>query len=81
MTEVEIKTGMTDAECERLDNYYTQNTFTPGPNLLKQDIKPGEVRNTLVLKDVDREVIEYLRFRATIIYLKFIFLRRNLAAV
>ncbi|GHT95240.1 hypothetical protein FACS1894141_3470 [Spirochaetia bacterium] len=61
MTDVEIKTGMTDAECERLDKYYTENTFTPGPNLLKQGIKPGQVRNTLLLKDVDRDVIEYLR--------------------
>ncbi|GHU02443.1 hypothetical protein FACS1894147_04320 [Spirochaetia bacterium] len=41
MTEIEKKTGMTDAECERLDKYYTENTFTPGPNLLKQGIKPG----------------------------------------
>jgi hypothetical protein len=64
MTEIEIRTGMTDAECDRLDKYYTENTFTPGPNLLKQGIKPGQVRNTLLLKDVDREVIEYLRSQA-----------------
>ena len=41
MTEIEKKTGMTDAECEYLDNYYTLNSFEPGPNLLKQGIKPG----------------------------------------
>lgn len=35
MTEVENKTGMTDAECEQLDNYYTQNTFKPGPKFVK----------------------------------------------
>jgi hypothetical protein len=64
MTEIEKKTGMTDAECERLDKYYTENTFTPGPNLLKQGIKPGHARNTLLLQDVDRDVIEYLRFCA-----------------
>jgi hypothetical protein len=64
MTEIEIKTGMTDAECVRLDNYYTQNTFKPGPNLLKQGIKPGHARNTLLINDVDRDVIEYLHAQA-----------------
>ena len=59
MTDIEIKTGMTDAECERLDKYYTENTFTPGPNLLKLGIKPGEVRNTLLLKNLDRDVEEF----------------------
>ena len=47
MTEIEKKTGMTDAECEHLDNYYTTNAFEPGPNLLKQGVKPGFARNTL----------------------------------
>jgi hypothetical protein len=64
MTDIEIKTGITDAECERLDKYYTENTFEVGPNLLKLGIKPGEVRNTLLLKNVDREVVEYVRSRA-----------------
>jgi hypothetical protein len=64
MTDIDIKTGMTDAECERLDKYYTENTFELGPNLLKQGIRPGEVRNTLLLKNLDRDVIEYLRYQA-----------------
>jgi hypothetical protein len=64
MTDIEIKTGITDAECERLDKYYTENTFELGPNLLKLGIKPGEVRNTLLLKNVDRDVVEYVRSRA-----------------
>jgi hypothetical protein len=64
MTDIEIKTGITDAECERMDKYYTENTFELGPNLLKQGIKPGEVRNTLLLKNVDRDVVEYVHSRA-----------------
>jgi hypothetical protein len=64
MTDIEIKTGITDAECERMDKYYTENTFELGPNLLKLGIKPGEVRNTLLLKNVDRDVVEYVRSRA-----------------
>ena len=64
MTDIEIKTGITDAECERLDKLITNGDFEVWPNLLKQGIKPGEVRNTLLLKNVDRDVIEYLRSRA-----------------
>ncbi|GHU27510.1 hypothetical protein FACS1894164_19620 [Spirochaetia bacterium] len=64
MTEIEKKTGMTDAECERLDKYYTENTFTPGPNLLKQGIKPGFAWKTLLLSELDQDVAEYLRSRA-----------------
>ena len=60
MTEIEKKTGMTDAECEHMDNYYTENTFKAGPNLLNQGIKPGFVHNTLLLNDLDKEVAEYL---------------------
>jgi hypothetical protein len=41
MTEIELKTGMTDAECERLDDWYTGNTFEAGPNLLHQGVRPG----------------------------------------
>jgi hypothetical protein len=55
---------MTDTECEYWDNYYTENTFEPGPNLLKQGVKPGFARNTLLLNELDREVAEYLRTRA-----------------
>jgi hypothetical protein len=39
-TEIEMKTGMTDAECAHWDNYYTKNAFEPGRNLLKQGVKP-----------------------------------------
>ncbi|MHC6202906.1 hypothetical protein ACYULU_06905 [Breznakiellaceae bacterium SP9] len=64
MTDIEIKTGMTDAECEALDKQITYGSFEVGPNLLKQGIKPGAVRNTLLLKNVDREVVEYIRSQA-----------------
>jgi hypothetical protein len=64
MTEIEMKTGMTNAECEQWDNYYTKNIFEPGPNLLKQGVRPGFARNTLLLSELDREVTEYLRSRA-----------------
>ncbi|GHU51710.1 hypothetical protein FACS1894200_12120 [Spirochaetia bacterium] len=64
MTDIEIKTGMTDAECEALDKQITYGSFEVGPNLLKQGIKPGAVRNTLLLKNVDREVVEYIRSHA-----------------
>jgi hypothetical protein len=64
MTDIEIKTGITDEECERLDKLITNGDFEVGPNLLKQGIKPGEVRNTLLLKNVDREVVEYVRSQA-----------------
>jgi len=65
MTEIEEKTGMTDTECEYWDDFYTKNTFEPGPNLLKQGVKPGFARNYLLLDELDREVAEYLRTRAT----------------
>jgi hypothetical protein len=64
MTEMEKKTGMTDAECEYWDNYYTENTFDPGPNLLKEGVKPGFAHNTLLLDKLDREVAEYLHTQA-----------------
>jgi hypothetical protein len=47
MIAIEQKTGMTDAECRQWDDYYTENTFEPGPNLLKQGVRPGFARNTL----------------------------------
>ena len=64
MTEIERKTGITDAECEHLDEYYTKNTFEPGPNLLKQGVKPGFAHNTLLLSDLDQDVADYLRTQA-----------------
>jgi hypothetical protein len=64
MTEIEQKTGMTDAECGRLDDYYTQNTFEPGPNLLKQGVKPGFARDTLLLNELDQDIAEYVRVQA-----------------
>ena len=60
MTDIERKTGMTDSECEYWDDYYTKNTFEPGPNLLKQGVKPGFAHNTLLLSELDKEVAEYL---------------------
>jgi hypothetical protein len=64
MTETEKKTGMTDAECEYWDDYYTKNALRPGPNLLKQGLKPGFAQNTLLLSELDRDVAEYLRTQA-----------------
>jgi len=64
MTEIEEKTGMTDAECEHLDNYYTENTYKAGPNLLKMGVKPGFAHNTLLLNELDKEVAEYIYSQA-----------------
>ena len=64
MTEIEKKTGMSDAECEHLDNYYTHNTFPTGPNLLKNGVKPGFAHDTLLLSKLDKDVAEYLRAQA-----------------
>ncbi|MDR1419718.1 MAG: hypothetical protein LBI86_05050 [Treponema sp.] len=64
MTEIEKKTGMTDAECSYLDDYYTKNTFEPGPNLLKEGVQPGLAHNTLLLSELDRDAAEYLRAQA-----------------
>jgi hypothetical protein len=64
MTDIETKTGMTDAECEQWDEYYTKNTFEPGPNLLKQGVKPGFAHNTLLLNELDHDVAEYVRSQA-----------------
>jgi hypothetical protein len=55
---------MTDAECGQWDDYYTKNTFDPGPNLLKQGVKPGFARNTLLLSELDRDIAEYVRTQA-----------------
>ena len=64
MTEIEKKTGMTDAECEYWDDYFTKNPYEPGPNLLKLGIKPGFANQTLFLNELDEEVVEYLRTQA-----------------
>jgi hypothetical protein len=61
MTEIEKKTGITDAECEYWDDYYTENTFEPGPNLLKQGVKPGYAHDYIPLNELDHDVMEYLR--------------------
>lgn len=55
---------MTDIECENLDDYYTKNIFEPGPNLLKQGVRPGFANNTLLLSELDHKVAEYLRNQA-----------------
>ena len=68
MTEIEKKTGMTDAECEYWDNYYTENTFEVGPNLLKQGVKPGFVHNTLLLSELDTEVAKYIYTQAKVFH-------------
>jgi hypothetical protein len=61
MTEIEKETGMTDAECEYWDEYFTKNDYEPGPNLMKLGIKPGSAHKYLpLLKELDRDVLEYL---------------------
>ena len=54
---------MTDAECEYLDDYFTNNPYEPGPNLMKLGIKPGYANRTLVLTELDDEVTAYLRLQ------------------
>ena len=60
MTEIERKTGMTDAECEYWDKYYTENVCEPGQNLLDYGVKPGFAHNAILLSELDTEVAEYL---------------------
>jgi hypothetical protein len=61
MTETGKSTRMTDAECEYWDEYFTNNPYEPGPNLLKLGFKPGFGNNIpLQLNELDREVIAYL---------------------
>jgi len=54
MTEIEKKTGMTDAECEYWDDYFTNNPYEPGPNLLELGIKPGFAHKALLLNELDK---------------------------
>jgi hypothetical protein len=69
MTEIEKETGMTDAECAYLDEYYTKNTFEPGPDLSKLGIKPGFAHKYLpFIKELDRDVMEYLCKQAAIFH-------------
>jgi len=64
MTEIEKRTGMTDAECEYWDEYITNNQYEPGPNLLELGIKPGFASKILLLNELDKEVAEYLNLQA-----------------
>jgi len=64
MTEIEKETGMTDAECDYWDEYITKNPVKLGPDLVKLGIKPGFAHNTLLLDELDKESIEYLRTQA-----------------
>ena len=61
MREIEKETGMTDAECEYWDEYITKNPVKLGPDLVKLGIKPGLAHNTLLLNELDKEAVEYLR--------------------
>ena len=38
MTEIEKETGMTDAECEYLDEYITKNPVQLGPDLVREKL-------------------------------------------
>ena len=60
MTEIEKETGMTDAECEYLDEYITNNPVQLGPDLVKLGIKPGFAHEYLPLNKLDHDVMEYL---------------------
>jgi len=60
MTEIEKLTGMTDAECDYWDKHISENDVEPGPNLMKLGIKPGFANKTLILNELDKEVIAYL---------------------
>ena len=60
MTDIEKRTGMTDAECEYWDKHIIDNTVEPGPNLLKLGLKPGYAHIPLQLSELDKEVISYL---------------------
>jgi len=64
MTEIEKETGMTDAECEYWDDYFTKNPYEPGPNLLELGIKPGFADKALQLRELDKEVFAYLCVQA-----------------
>ena len=64
MTDIEKRTGMTDAECEYWDKHITENPYEPGPNLLKLGLKPGTANIPLKLSELDNEVLSYLCVQA-----------------
>ena len=64
MTEIEKKTGMTDAECEYWSEYITKNPVHLGPDLAKLGIKPGFVNKFLQFNELDKEVFSYLCVQA-----------------
>jgi hypothetical protein len=64
MTDVEIKTGMTDEECTYWDAHFTSHPFTPGPNLLIHGIRPGSAHHKLFLSVDDGDVVNYLLTKA-----------------
>jgi len=64
MTDIEKRTGMTDAECEYWDRYITENPYEPGPNLMKIGLKPGSANIPLKLSELDNEVLSYLCVQA-----------------
>jgi hypothetical protein len=67
MTEIERRTGMSDAECEYWDDYIThEKNIKLGENLLKKGIKPGFAHHSLLLKKLDEEAAEYVRTQAQI---------------
>lgn len=72
MTEIEKKTGMTDAECEYWDEYFTNNPYEPGPNLLEFGIKPGFTNKALAIRELDREAAEYISIQAKILHKSYI---------
>ncbi len=64
MTDIEKRTGMTDAECEYWDKHIIDNDVELGPNLLKLGIKPGSVNKFLQLSELDKDVFSYLCIQA-----------------
>jgi len=53
MTDIEKRTGMTDAECEYWDKHIIDNDVELGPNLLKLGLKPGFINKALQLRELD----------------------------
>jgi len=68
MTEIEKKTGMTDAECEYWDEYITKNPVHLGPDLVKLGVKPGFAHDYLPLNELDQDVMEYLHKQSTVFH-------------
>jgi hypothetical protein len=69
MTEIERRTGMTDAECEYWDEYITnEKNIKLGENLLEKGFKPGFAHNSLLLKKLDKEAAEYLQTQALLFH-------------